>query len=40
MGDSLGLRHFPIDACREDVKGVDERYKPYLDGRYFLGGQV
>jgi chemotaxis signal transduction protein len=40
MGGSVGLRHFPSDACGEDVKGVDERYKPYLDGRYFLGGQV
>ena len=40
MGDSLGLRHFPSDAYREDVKEVDERYKPYLDGGYFVGGQV
>ena len=40
IDESLGLQHFPSDAYSEDVKEVDERYKPYLDGGYFVGGQV
>ena len=40
IDESLGLQHFPSDAYSEDVREVDERYKPYLDGGYFVGGQV
>ena len=40
IDESLGLQHFPSDAYSEDVKEVDAQYKPYLDGGYFVGGQV
>jgi twitching motility protein PilI len=40
IDESLGMQHFPSDAYSEDVKGVDEIFKPYVTGGYTIGGSV
>ena len=39
IDESLGMRHFPRDAYRDEVS-VEDMFKPFVSGGYEMGGAV
>ncbi|MEX0942991.1 MAG: chemotaxis protein CheW [Pseudomonadales bacterium] len=40
VDESLGMQHFPREAYTESEEGVQDRFKPFVNGCYVVGGTV
>lgn len=40
VDEGLGMQHFRAESFSESVEGIDDKFRPYLNGCYDVGGTV